>query len=92
MGIGGKAKYYGHDLTKEAWNRSWKRQELLAGQSEEEEMYSGGSSRVCGDYGKGCPKCKNGKRKGLQREAQRMGRYMEHKTRLGRASKAMFLG
>lgn len=47
MGIGGKAKYYGHDLTKEAWNRSWKRQELLAGQAEEEEMYSGGGSDVC---------------------------------------------
>lgn len=32
------------------------------------------------DYGKGSPKCKNGKRKGLQREAQRIGRYVEHKT------------
>ena len=58
----------------------------------EDQTFALGLPGCVGDYGKGCPKYKSGKRKGLQREAQGMGRYVEHKTRLGRASKAVFLG
>lgn len=103
--MGGKAKYHVHDLPKEAQNRSSKRQELkeagAAGRASRGgrdllwwrgQMFALGLPGCGGHYGKGCPTCRNGRRKGLQGEAQRMGRYVEHKTRLGRASKAKFMG
>lgn len=98
MGMGSKAKYHVHDLPKEDRNRSSKRQELPAGQAEEEEVYSGGGVRCLhwlfqgvGDMmGKAVPSA--GMAGGKACREKPRGWAGMRSTRLGRASKAMFMG